>query len=172
MGDFVKSLIKDIIIALVLAMIILYFIRPTIVRQTSMQPTLNPGNYLILYKQAYRSKTPQRGDIIVFESDLVDDDGEDKLLIKRVIGLPGDVIEIAGDQLYINGELYEEDYLKDGITTGSGTWTVPEDSYFVMGDNRVVSVDSRYEEVGYVTSDQIRGRAVLRLYPFDQITTL
>ena len=67
---------------------VLYFIRPTIVKQTSMQSTMNPNDYLIMYRQAYRSKAPKRGDIIIFKSNLPDEEGKDKLLIKRVIGLP------------------------------------------------------------------------------------
>jgi signal peptidase I len=165
------SLVKDVAVALVIAGVVLYFIRPTIVQQTSMQDTMNPNDYLIMYRQAYRTKTPQRGDIIIFQSELLDDNGKEKLLIKRVIGLPGDKIEIKDDYVYINGEKYEEDYLKDGYTTVDGTWNVPEDCYFVMGDNRVDSVDSRYEEVGYVEKSQIQGKVVLRLFPFNRIQT-
>ena len=172
MSDFLKSLIKDVIIAALLAAAVLYFVRPTIVQQTSMQPTMNPNDYIIIYKQAYRSEGPARGDIIVFESALKDDRGNDKLLIKRVIGLPGDVITIRDDQLYLNGEAYQEDYLKDGITTGLiEDLTVPDGQYFCMGDNRVSSIDSRDDSVGFVKRSQIRGKAVLRLFPFNRIQT-
>lgn len=178
--SFVRSLITDIAIAAVLAGAVLFFIRPTIVKQTSMLNTLQPNDYLIMYKRAYSGdKTPERGDIVIFESNLINEEtGKDKWLIKRVIGLPGDTIEIIDDQLYLNGEKYEEDYLADGITTvgdavGEGeTFTVPADQYFCMGDNRVVSIDSRYEEVGCITKDKIMGKAVLRLFPFNKITTL
>ena len=88
MSEFMKSLLKDILIAIVLATIILFFIRPTIVKQTSMQPTFNPNDYVILYKRAYAKKMPKRGDVIVFQSKLKDEKGKDKLLIKRVIGFP------------------------------------------------------------------------------------
>lgn len=172
MSDFLKSLIKDIIIAAILAGIVLLFIRPTVVKQTSMQPTFNPNDYVIMYKRAYVKKEPARGDVIVFKSNLPDASGRDKLLIKRVIGLPGDVISVKDDQLYINGEPYREDYLKDGITTGEvDNLKVPEGEYFVMGDNRVVSLDSRSPQVGTVKKSQIKGRAVLRLYPFNKIKT-
>ncbi|MBQ6622224.1 MAG: signal peptidase I [Mogibacterium sp.] len=174
MSEFIKSLIKDIIIALILAGIVLYFIRPTIVKQTSMQPTMNPNDYIIMYKQAYRSEGPERGDIIIFQSDLTDSEGNEKLLIKRAIGLPGDTITVRDDQVWINGELLEEDYLSDDPSNGSGPadivdMTIPENEYFVMGDHRAVSVDSRYEEIGLVSRDQIKGKAVLRLFPFDRI---
>lgn len=118
MSEFMKSLLKDILIAIVLATIILFFIRPTIVKQTSMQPTFNPNDYVILYKRAYAKKMPKRGDVIVFQSKLKDEKGKDKLLIKRVIGLPEDVISVRDNNLYINGKLYSEDYLNDGITPG------------------------------------------------------
>lgn len=173
MSDFTKSLIKDILIAAVIAAAILAFIRPTIIKQTSMEPTLEENDYVIMYKMAYRNHDPKRGDIVIFKSDLKDDNGDDKLLIKRIIGVPGDVITIKDNQLYINGEVYKEDYLKDGITTGNiENRTVPSGKYFVMGDNRVVSVDSRYPEVGFVSKDQIKGKAVVRLFPFNKIKKL
>ena len=175
-GSFFKNLLIDIIIALILAGIVLFFIRPTIVKQTSMEDTLHENDYMIMYRQAYRKHGPERGDIVIFESDLVNaDTSKDKLLIKRVIGLPGDEIMIKDNQLYINGEAYQEDYLKDGYTPAfeipaeGETFTVPEDSYFCMGDNRVGSVDSRRSEVGCPTSDDIRGKVILRLYPFNKI---
>lgn len=170
MNEFMKSLLKDILIAIVLATIILFFIRPTIVKQTSMQPTFNPNDYVILYKRAYAKKMPKRGDVIVFQSKLKDEKGKDKLLIKRVIGLPEDVISVKDNNLYINGKLYSEDYLNDGITPGFvDDLKVPDGEYFVMGDNRVVSLDSRSPEVGTIKKSQIKGKAVLRLFPFNKI---
>jgi signal peptidase I len=175
-GEFFKTLLIDIVIAVILAAIVLCFIRPTIVRQSSMENTLHDGDYMIMYRLAYRSHTPERGDIIIFQSSLVNEDtGGTKLLIKRVIGLPGDKISIEGDQLYINGEAYEEEYLKEGYTPAfeipeeGDTFTVPDGQYFVMGDNRAGSIDSRYSEVGCVSPEQIKGRVVLRLFPFNQI---
>lgn len=170
MSDFLKSLIKDVLIAVVLAAILLCIIRPTMVRQTSMMDTLHNNDYLIMYKLAYRKADPERGDIIVFQSSMRDEKGNDKLLIKRVIGLPGDTITIEDGEVYINGELYPEDYTKDGYTPGDiKDLTVPDGQFFVMGDNRVSSIDSRSEEVGLVSKSQIKGKTVLRLYPFSQI---
>ena len=174
MSDFVKSLIKDIIIAAILAAVVISFVRPTIVKQTSMQDTLNPNDYIIMYRMAYSGdKEPKRGDIVIFKSELQDENGKNKLLIKRVIGLPGDKITINDGKVYINDKEYDESYLKDGYTTGSvNNFKVPKGEYFVMGDNRVVSIDSRYSEVGCIKKDAIKGRAVLRLFPFTKIKKL
>lgn len=175
-GDFFKSLLIDVVIAVILAAIVLFFIRPTIVKQTSMENTLHENDYMIMYKQAYRSHTPERGDIIIFQSSMPDENsGKDKLLIKRVIGLPGDEISIMNDQLYINGEAYHEDYLRDGYTPAfeipaeGEVFTVPAGQYYVMGDNRAGSIDSRRSEVGTVSLEQIKGKVVLRLFPFNSI---
>ena len=174
MSDFVKSLIKDIIGAARLTAVVISFVRPTIVKQTSMQDTLNPNDYIIMYRRAYSGdKEPKRGDIVIFKSELQDENGKNKLLIKRVIGLPGDKITINDGKVYINDKEYDESYLKDGYTTGSvNNFKVPKGEYFVMGDNRVVSIDSRYSEVGCIKKDAIKGRAVLRLFPFTKIKKL
>ena len=176
-GSFIKSLIVDILIAVCLAAAVLYFIRPTIVKQTSMEDTLHENDYMIMYRQAYKKHDPERGDIIIFQSNLINEDsGTDKLLIKRVIGLPGDDIMITSDdQLYINGEEYHEDYLKDGYTPAfeippeGETYTVPDGKYFCMGDNRAGSVDSRRNEVGDVAREDIKGKVIVRLFPFSKI---
>lgn len=174
-GSFMKSLIIDIIIAIILASIVLFFIRPTVVKQSSMENTLHENDYMIMYRQAYRTHTPERGDIIIFQSHRVDEDGDEKLLVKRIIGLPGDKITIADGMVYINDEEYPEDYLKDGFTPArevpeeGESITVPDGSYFAMGDNRVDSLDSRTKEIGFVKASQIQGKIVLRLFPFNKI---
>ena len=175
-GSFIKSLLVDILIAVCLAAVVLYFIRPTIVKQTSMEDTLHENDYMIMYRQAYKNHGPERGDIIIFQSELVNEDsGKDKLLIKRVIGLPGDDIMISNGMVYINGEAYNEDYLKDGYTPAfeippeGETYTVPDGTYFCMGDNRLGSVDSRRNEVGVVPAETIKGKVVIRLFPFNRI---
>lgn len=176
-GSFIKSLLVDIVIAVCLAGAVLYFIRPTIVKQTSMEDTLHENDYMIMYRLAYKKHGPERGDIIIFQSSLVNEDsGKDKLLIKRVIGLPGDEVKISDGMVYINGEAYHEDYLKDGYTPAfeipaeGETYKVPEGTYFCMGDNRAGSVDSRRTEVGVVQGEAIKGKVVVRLFPFNKIS--
>ena len=134
-----------------------------------MEPTLYENNYILLNRQAYTFDEPDRGDIIVFKSEILDENGNQKWLIKRVIGIPGDVITIANGKVQINGALYEEDYLKDGVTDGELiNYEVPNEEYFVMGDNRLVSLDSRYEDVGTVEEESIAGKAFFRLFPVDE----
>ena len=175
-GSFIKSLFIDILIAVLLAGAVLYFIRPTIVKQTSMEDTLRENDYMIMYRLAYKNHGPDRGDIIIFQSSLVNEaSGRNKLLIKRVIGLPGDELMIKDGMVYINGEAYDEDYLKDGYTPAfeippeGQTYQVPDGTYFCMGDNRAGSVDSRRTEVGVVSRDDIKGKVIIRLFPFDRI---
>jgi signal peptidase I len=165
-----KEFLKDLVIAVLVAFIILQFIKPTIVKESSMEPTLWENNYIILSKQAYTFDEPERGDIVVFHTDLKTDDGKEKLLIKRVIGLPGETLSIVDGNVYIDGELLDEPYIKNTTTGYIESLTIPEGQIFVMGDNREVSKDSRSEDVGCVDIDKIVGKAVIRLYPFDEIT--
>ena len=163
-----KELIRDILVALVIVIILTSVIKPTIVKESSMEPTLYENHYLIINKLAYKTGDEQRGDIIVFESELETEEGDKKLLIKRIIGLPGETVTINGGEVYINGKILAEDYLKDGFTPGEDLeCTVPDGQLFVMGDNRVVSIDSR--ELGCIDQETVMGKAVCRLYPFNQI---
>ena len=169
-GSEAMAWIRDILIAVLIAVIIAQFIQPTIVREHSMQETLQPNDYLILSKMSYKFSDIEYGDIVVFKSNVETEDGKKKLLIKRVIAKGGDTISIADGQVYRNGELLDEPYTKDGYTNGGlDEVTVPEGELFLMGDNRVVSVDSRSPEVGFVSEDLIVGKAVVRLFPFNQI---
>ena len=178
-GSFIKDLIKDIIIAVVIVLAVTAVIKPTIVKESSMLDTLQENNYLFVNKLAYKFKDhPDRGDIIVFRSDLTnDEDGSKKLLIKRVIGVEGDEISFENDQVYRNGELITEDYIFQeepeyrGYPNGS-TFTVGEDEIFAMGDHRSVSLDSRSPDVGMVQEDSVVGKAFVRLFPFNEIGLL
>lgn len=170
-GSELMAWIKDIVIAVILALIIYQFITPTIVQEHSMENTLNNNDYLILWKLPYTlGQEPDYGDIIVFKSDMYTDNGSQKLLIKRVIGRGGDTVAVREGVVYRNGEALDEPYTKDGYTSGAMDETVvPEGDLFVLGDNRAVSVDSRSPEVGFVESERVVGKAVLRLFPFSQI---
>jgi len=160
-----KELLRDIIIVVLVAVCIITLVKPIIVKKTSMEPTLYENDYLMVSKQAYTIfGEPKRGDIVVFphvEGDLTE------LYIKRVIGLPGEKVTITNGRVYINGEPIEEDYTKDGVTSGEvKDYLVPAGKVYVLGDNREVSVDSRSDEVGCVDIDEIIGKALLRVYPF------
>lgn len=168
-----KGFIKELIVAALIAFLILQFIKPTIVKESSMQPTLYENNYIFLSKQSYNFGDPQRGDIIVFHTNLTNQDGEEKLLIKRVIGLPGDTISVLEGDVFINEEKQKEEYIFEEFTSGYlENFVVPEGQLFVMGDNRAVSLDSRAEEIGCVNIDDVIGKAFFRLYPFDDFGLL
>lgn len=130
--------IRDIIIALLIAGTILLFFKPIVVKQESMQPTFYSNDYVIVSRQAYNLfGDVERGDVIVFKSDLVDENGEQKHLIKRVIAVGGDTIEIRDGYVYLNGEMLDEPYVaEEGISGEMGSVTVEEGKMFVMGDNR------------------------------------
>ena len=158
-------------IAVAIAALVLVFLKPIIVQQQSMEPNFHAGDYLLTSRQAYRLfGDPERGDVIVFRSELLDDEGNEKCLIKRVIGLPGDVVEIKTGYVYLNGEKIDEPYVKEqGISGEMDAVTVPENQLFVMGDNRGVSEDSRSARVGTISEDTIVGKVFIRLYPFNSI---
>jgi len=166
-----KEWLIDIAVSVVLAGIILIFFMPTIVQQHSMENTLKPNDYLFVSRQAYRLfGKPQRGDIIVFQSDLPLNESKNKLLIKRIIALPGDTIAIKDGFVILNGEAITEEYTKDGYTKGDmEEVTVPEGHIFTMGDNRQNSTDSRQASVGMVDIKSVKGKAVFRMYPFKKI---
>lgn len=163
---------KEIIIALVLVWLILTFVaQNSTVYGSSMAPTLENGEMLLMNKFIYRFTEPQRGDIIVFTYE--DPIQGEEYLIKRVIGLPGDTIEIMDGMVYINGTAYDESKYLEMSTDIKGDveypFLVPENSYFVLGDNRANSKDSRFSEVGAVPKEQIVGKASIRFWPFDKI---
>ena len=174
-----KEFIKDIIIALIIVAAITIVIKPTIVKESSMEPTLYGNDYLILNKLAYiRKDHPRYGDIIVFRSDIDKDNGSGKkLLIKRVIGVEGDVMTIEDGKVYRNGELLNEPYVhgqetEDNEGMDVNNLKVGEDQMFLMGDNRAVSLDSRPRASAMVSEDSVVGKAIVRLYPFNKITRL
>lgn len=172
-GVFVWS--KEIIVALLLVWLLLTFVaQNSTVYGSSMEPTLYSGEMIIVNKFIYRFTEPLRGDIIVFEHE--DAVKGKELMIKRIIGMPGDTVELIDGDVYINGEKYDESgYLVEKTEiTGNITepFVVPENSYFVMGDHRSVSKDSRYSDVGAISKDQIIGKASFRFWPLDKLSII
>ncbi|MEE0954791.1 MAG: signal peptidase I [Eubacterium sp.] len=140
----------------------------------SMEPTIMTGDHIFGNRLAYKTKDPERFDIVIFKYP----DDESRLFIKRVIGLPGDTIDIRDGDVYINGSEtpLPDDYCAQADSTDSGYLTfpitVPENCYFMLGDNRLYSKDSRYWNNTFVEKDKILGKAFLRYWPLNKICTL
>ena len=153
-----------IVIVLAVAYLIITFVgQRTNVSGDSMESTLQDGDQLIVDKITYRFKDPQRFDIIVFP---YQDSGV--YYIKRIIGLPGETVQIIDGYIYIDGELLEESYgreVMEDAGMASEPITLGEDEYFVLGDNRNASSDSRNPGVGLISRDEIVGRAWIRIWP-------
>lgn len=134
----------------------------------SMVPTLEVGDRLIVEKLSYDFHLPHRGDIVVFKAPpaLVEQSLKGDL-IKRIIAVPGDVVAVKEGQVYVNGTAVPEPYVAESAEYGYGPVTVPEDQYFVLGDNRNHSYDSHFW--GFVPRKDIIGRAVFRLAPISQV---
>lgn len=164
----VMEWLRAIALALVVGGILSLTIRPTLVSGNSMAPTLNDRNYLIIDKMSYHFESPRRGDIIVFKTALKTIEGSPKDLIKRIIATPGDEVVVSEGIVYINGQELRESYILEEHTDGDIQLTIPEDKVFVLGDNRGISMDSRSDEVGLISYDDIRGKILIRVLPIDE----
>jgi signal peptidase I len=160
--EFLRDTVETVLIAVVLFLAINAVSARIRVESVSMQPSLFAGNYVIVNKLAYRLGEPQRGDVIVFK---YPPDPSREPYIKRVIGLPGDLVRIENDSVSINGELLSEPYLTVATQQG-GEWQVPQGNLFVMGDNRNNSSDSR--AWGMVPLENVIGKALVIYWPPDQ----
>lgn len=147
-----------------------YLIQPFLVKGASMEPNFQDGNYLIIDEITYRFRQPERGEIIVFKYP----HDPKQYFIKRVVGLPNEKIEIKNQQVIVfgkdfpQGKVLDESYIpKENITKGDETIQLGPKDYFVLGDNRLFSSDSRYW--GAVSSDLIVGRVWLRAWPINEI---
>ncbi|MCR4943073.1 MAG: signal peptidase I [Clostridium sp.] len=159
-GNFFFDWIVPIIVAVVIALFIKNFLFFKVyIPSGSMIPTLNEGDQLFVSK-VYNTDKLERGDIIVFDSKELDD-----VLIKRLIGLPGDKIKITNGTVYVNGEKLQEDYVKNNDNF-SGEFEVPEGKFFFLGDNRSNSYDSRRWQDPYIDASCIKAKAGLKVYPF------
>lgn len=154
-----REFFVTIVQASVIALFIIYFVaQASVIHGLSMEPNLHTDERVIVEKISYHFVKPKRGDVVV-----VDVPDSEIPLIKRVIALPGEVIEIRRNQVFINGQALDEPYLGNVRQVDYGPIQVPDDSVFVMGDNRSVSRDSR--AFGPVTLDQIWGRAWISYWP-------
>lgn len=179
MADKEKSILREILglllyLAIVLAItfIVVTFVgQRTEVNGMSMFPTLTDGDNLIVEKISYRINEPERFDIIVFPYP-----GDEKVhYIKRIIGLPGETVQITNGDIYIDGEILEEDYGYEPMTNAgmaSDPVVLSDDEYFVLGDNRNNSQDSRYGVVGNIKREDIVGKAWMRIWPLKSFGVL
>ncbi len=165
--SFAKKIIYDWILPILAAIVIAYLINTFLlfkvyIPSESMVPTLNKDDQLFVTK-VYNRNNIKHGDVLVFYSHELQD-----LLIKRVIGLPGDKVEVKDGIVYLNGEKLDETYVKYP-SKKPGSFVVPEGKYLFMGDNRANSNDSRYWENPYIDGKDIRGKAQIRVYPFNRM---
>jgi len=167
---FSLEIVQIIAIALIIVIPIRYFVfQPFIVKGASMEPNYHNGDYLIIDELSYRFRDPKRGEVVVFR---YPNDPEQRF-IKRIVGLPGETITLqdikliiesaGGDSLFLD----ESMYLDSDVWLGDDSLTLGRDEYYVMGDNRAASFDSR--KWGSLLGDDIIGRVILRAWPFTSI---
>lgn len=167
--EYIKELVLIVLVALLFT---IFIISHNKIPTSSMVSTINEKDHILTNMIPYYYRDPQYKEIVVFKRP----NGES--WVKRVIGLPGDTIDIKEGQVYLNGELLDESaYLDEGITSEplgakpiEFPYVVPEDSYFLMGDNRFASLDCRY--LGAIKRDDIYGKAWIKIWPADQIGLL
>ena len=170
-GEILSFLLYVVVVVGITFLIIHYVGQRTYVSGSSMENTLSDGDNLIVDKITYRFSDPKRYDIIVFPYQYE----ENTYFIKRIIGLPGETVQIVDGTIYINGEVLDESYGRE-VMKNSGMAADPitlgEDEYFVLGDNRNDSTDSRDPSVGKIKRNQIIGRAWVRIWPLSKIGIL
>ena len=161
--EFLKDTFKYILFIVVVLVIAIYIIGLQQIVGDSMNPTLQNGDVVIIDKLTPKLINLKRGDIISFYYD------DTKFLVKRIIGLPGEYVEINNNDIYINGELivdYVENFnVKDFKLNDLGFDKIPENMYFVLGDNREISLDSRDNSVGLVKKEDIIGKKLIKIWP-------
>ena len=174
-----KAIVETVILLAVAALLLFgvprFLMERVIVDGPSMESTLQNGDNILVEKVSRYFGAMDRFDIIVFYPDETAKEKNGRYYIKRIIGLPGETVRIDGNTIYINEVPLEESFgftlmgnpgiAKDGVTLG-------EDEYFVLGDNRAVSKDSRAETVGVVPGSRIGGKLILRIFPFDKFGTV
>jgi signal peptidase I len=164
----IKKIIKEwgpyVFIILLVFLFKEFLYAPILVQGSSMESNLLENDVMILDKVTYKTRDIKRNDIVVISYN-------NKYLVKRVIALPGETFEVKNNLVFINGQVINEEYLDDDAYTKNYKllWKVPEDCYFVMGDNRLVSYDSR--SLGCFSREKILGKTNLVIFPFDRIGT-
>lgn len=168
--DFIKETVSVIVIAFVLAMILRAFvIEGRIIPTGSMLPTVQLQDRVMLNRFIYRFKEPQRGDVVMFQPP--ESLNSPTPFLKRVIGLPGETVEMKNNKVYINGQALVEPYVAEPLNYKYGPVVVPKDSLLVLGDNRNNSFDS-HEWNAWLTRDRLMGKALVIYWPLNQIGVL
>lgn len=166
----IKHYILVVVASLFISFLITQFVRPVNVEGRSMEKTLKNNDKLILDMRAYKTEAPKYKDIVVIDAG---DNFDVKYIIKRVIGVPGDKIDIVGSEVKINGVVLDEPYInKDEVPYGDYDihLTLSDEEIFVMGDNRNHSMDSRSQRVGAINyKDNVKGKILCRVYPFEKL---
>lgn len=158
--EFLRDISKYLIIIVVMLILVIFVISFHQVIGPSMSPTVKEGSVFIVNKLVYNLRDIKRNEIIVLQHD-------EKYMIKRVIGLPGEHIEYKDNKLYINGEEYEETFLKKGVKTDNyDTGVIPKGKYFVLGDNRENSLDGN--DFGLIKKKDIVGKAWIIIWPLSE----
>lgn len=175
-ASFFVDIVETVVIALSIFLVVyLFLMQPHQVNGQSMVPTFESGEYVLTDKISYKIGVPQRGDVIVFHAPEAANcpKGTGCDFIKRILGLPGDIIEVKDDAIWVNGTKANEPYIPDSFETLPGAYTkgravqLGPNEYFVAGDNRPYSSDSR--AWGPITYNEIVGRAFFRYWPMDKV---
>ena len=174
LGDFFLDLLEVFVTSFAIFLFIyLLILQPHKIKGDSMEPNYHDGEYLLTDKLTYRLKDPARGDVIVFKPPV----SQDEEYIKRIIALPGETISIKNGKYYINGKQLQENYIPSSIYTNGKSFlpnntekSIPPNSYFVSGDNRESSSDSRYW--GFINRESITGKAWFIYWPIKSMCTI
>ncbi|MDD7370441.1 MAG: signal peptidase I [Firmicutes bacterium] len=158
------------VVLLLAAVVSIFFCQSVVMQEGSMEPTLKTGQEFLINKVSYKLGEPKRGDIIVFKKDAKE---HSSLHIKRIVGLPGEKIQIKDGVLYIDGKAYKEEYPQiSNPGLAEQQITLGKNEYFVLGDNRNNSEDSRFAEVGNVKLKYIEGKLWLRIHPLKELALI
>ena len=156
-----KEILKVVLSAVIIAFVINNFLVVNVtIPSSSMEPTMMINDRLFALRPAYSFDDPKRGDIVVFNKP-----DSDVLYVKRILGLPDEVLEIKNGIIYINDVALEFDFTDNQTIGNYGPVTIPKDSYFMMGDNRTNSNDSRYWSFTFIRSEDIIGKILIKYYP-------